>query len=170
MKSNYLENGTLALALFVTGIMAGFFYTYTFNVNLAMLEVNGEIYAIVQSLFNENVRHFMFFVFFFGGGAASVVAILANIRHYKRLDFWLIVLAGFVYFFGIIVFTAQVNLPLNYYTESWDPQSLPQDWEDTRNAWNVANAKRVFFSFVSFILYIVIFIRRASGVKANGLV
>ncbi len=44
----------------MTGIMAGFFYTYTFNVNLAMLEVDGSTYAVVQSLFNENVRHPMF--------------------------------------------------------------------------------------------------------------
>ncbi len=37
--------------------MAGFFWTYSDNVNLAMLQVDGATYATVQSLFNMNVRH-----------------------------------------------------------------------------------------------------------------
>ncbi|MDP5277030.1 DUF1772 domain-containing protein [Chengkuizengella axinellae] len=162
MKTSYYENGTLAIALLIIGIMAGFFYTYTINVNLAMLEVSGEIYATVQSLFNENVRHFMFFIFFFGGGVASVIAVLANIKYYKTISFWLIVSAGIIYIFGIIIFTAQVNLPLNYETESWNPQALPKDWEQTRDDWNQANSIRVLFSMLSFILYILVLVIRAS--------
>ncbi|WLR42334.1 DUF1772 domain-containing protein [Bacillus carboniphilus] len=161
----YLENGTLALALFITGIMAGFFYTYTFNVNLAMLQVDGETYATVQSLFNENVRHVMFFIFFFGGGAISVITVIANIRHYKTISFWLMVTAGLIYMLGIIVFTANVNLPLNYETESWNPQSLPSDWQQIRNDWNQANAFRVIFSTLSFILYIIVLVIRSIKIK-----
>ncbi|MEI5908714.1 DUF1772 domain-containing protein [Bacillus spongiae] len=162
MKTSYFENGTLAIALFIIGIMSGFFYTYTINVNLAMLEVSGEIYATVQSLFNENVRHFIFFIFFFGGGLASVIALIANIKHYKTISFWLIALAGVIYIFGIIIFTAQVNLPLNYETESWNPQVLPENWEQTRDAWNQANALRLLFSTLSFVLYIIVLVIRAS--------
>jgi len=61
-------------------------------------------------------------------------------------------IAAIIYIFGIIVFTAQVNLPLNYYTESWDPSDLPEDWEVVRNSWNQANAIRVFTSFTAFVL------------------
>ncbi|OEH92600.1 DUF1772 domain-containing protein [Bacillus solimangrovi] len=162
MRTNYLENGTLAFALLIVGVMAGFFYTYTFNVNLAMLEVNGETYATVQSLFNVNVRHPAFFVFFFGGGAAAIIAILANIQHYKTVPFWLIATAGFLYIFGIIVFTHQVNLPLNYETESWNPQALPQHWMQVRDSWNQANALRVLFAGLSFALYIIALVMRTS--------
>ncbi|WP_071518792.1 DUF1772 domain-containing protein [Geitlerinema sp. PCC 9228] len=154
-KRIYLEQGSLALAAFVTGIMAGFFWTYTFNVNLAMLEVDGETYATVQSLFNENVRHPMFFTFFFGGGAVSLLALAANWRRDRTLPFWLIIAAGALYVGGIIIFTAKVNLPLNDYTESWNPQALPTDWKATRDAWNEANALRTGTSALSFILYLV---------------
>jgi uncharacterized membrane protein len=160
---NYLENGTLALAAFASAIMAGFFYAYTFKVNLAMLLVDGETYAIMQSLFNVNVRHVMFFIFFFGTGAVAAVAVAANWQHYRQLSFWLIVAAGLLYIFGIIVFTANVNLPLNYYTESWNPQALPQDWQATRDAWNQANAFRVFISFTAPGLYLTAFVTRASA-------
>ena len=106
--------------------MAGFFWTYSFNVNLAMLNVDGKTYAEVQSLLNENVRHNIFFLFFFG--------------------------AEIVYILGIIMFTAQVNLPLNYYTESWNPMQLPTDWHTVRESWNQANLLPVCSFFVSFLM------------------
>lgn len=50
------------------------------------------------------------------------------------------------------MFTHQINLPLNYYTESWDPLALPADWATTRDSWNQANAARVLNSFIAFLL------------------
>ncbi|MBU6954008.1 DUF1772 domain-containing protein [Hahella sp. HN01] len=155
-----LENGTLGLATLVFGVMAGFFWTYTFNVNLAMMQVDGETYARVQSLFNQNVRHPMFFAFFFGGGLFSIIALAANLRQRKTLSFWLIMLAAATYIGGVIIFTKQVNLPLNYYTESWNPTSLPADWMETRNSWNDANAIRVATSFLPFLFCICALVMR----------
>lgn len=166
-RSSYLENGTIALAILTTGIMAGFFYTYSININLAMLEVSGETYAIMQSLFNENVRHIGFFIFFFGGGVTAVIAVIANWRQYRQASFWLIVLAGLVYISGVIIFTANVNLPLNDYTESWNPQNLPVDWSQTRIDWNRANDFRVFTSGIAFILYLVVLVWRASNLSTS---
>ena len=157
----YLENSALALAIIVFGYMAGFFWTYTFNVNLAMLQVDGETYAIMQSLLNENVRHIPFFLLFFGGGFVPVLTILLNLRNWRQLSFWLIVIAAIVYILGIIFYTRNVNLPLNYYTESWNPQDLPLDWATTRDSWNEANAFRVGTSTTSFVLSVVALMSRA---------
>ncbi|MCB0062863.1 MAG: DUF1772 domain-containing protein [Caldilineaceae bacterium] len=152
MKFTFVENLFIALAVFVFGIMAGFFWTYTFNVNLAMLAVDGATYATVQSLLNQNVRHLMFFAFFFGGGAVPIIALAVNWRHWKSLSFLLLAVACVVYIGGIIIFTRQVNLPLNYYTESWEPQNLPADWAAIRAQWNQANAFRVGAAGLSFAL------------------
>ena len=54
----------------IFGVMAGFFWTYSANVNLAMLTVDGATYATVQSAFNRHVRHALFFALFFGIGLA----------------------------------------------------------------------------------------------------
>lgn len=162
-----VENGLVALATVVFGIMAGFFWTYSFNVNWAMLEVDGPTYATVQSLFNRNVRHVMFFIFFFGGGGFSALALLGNWRHWKTLSFWLLAIACLTYVLGIIVFTAQVNLPLNYYTESWNPQSLPPDWADIRTQWNTANAIRGVTSAIPFLLGVSVLTMRASDRQAE---
>ena len=105
-----LENSSLALATIVFGIMAGFFWTYMFNVNYAMQQLDGSTYAQVQSLFNQNVRHLMFFIFFFGGGGFSIIAILLNIKQRRSISFWLLTSAAVVYIVGVIIYTKQVNL------------------------------------------------------------
>ncbi len=147
-----LENTSLALAILMFGIMAGFFWTYTFNVNLATAQLDGATYARVQSLFNVNVRHAMFFSFFFGSAIAAVLALVLNYRHYRSPSFWLLASATVLYILGIIVFTKFINLPLNYYTESWNPEQLPSDWSATRASWNEANAGRVIISALAFVL------------------
>ena len=78
------------------------------------------------------------------------------------MSFWLLALAAIIYILGVIVFTAQVNLPLNYYTESWDPQNLPADWAQVRTQWNNANAIRVGTSGAAFVLALAALVVRAS--------
>ncbi len=151
MPTTKFQNLTLTISLIVLGIMAGFFWTYTINVNRAMLQVDGKTYAVVQSLFNQNVRHSMFFSFYFGGVLAPLIAIVANWKSYKTAPFWLMVAAFAVYLGGVFIYTSMVNLPLNEITEAWDPANVPSDWTTIRQAWNDANAFRTIMAFIAFV-------------------
>ena len=129
----------LFLAVLSLGLMAGFFGTYSANVNLATLALDGPTYALVQSAFNRNVRHALFFAVFFGPPLWCALALVTAWQ--PRRGWWrLTVLVGAGYALGIVFFTRQVNLPLNHLTESWTPATLPADWTATRDAWNRANA------------------------------
>jgi uncharacterized membrane protein len=141
-----------AAGLFAFALMAGFFWTYSINVNLAMLEMDGPVYATVQSAFNRNVRHPMFFAFFFGPLPLALITLLGSWSQRGRLWWWLLALAGVAYALGIVWFTRSVNLPLNYLTESWSPNALPPDWAATRDAWNRANDWRAIASSAIFAL------------------
>ena len=163
-----LENTSIALAILMYGIMAGFFWTYTFNVNLATAQLDGATYARVQSLFNVNVRHFIFFAFFFGSAVMAIVALLINYKHYREPSFWLLVLATVIYIAGIIFFTREINLPLNYYTESWDPNHLPRDWAQTRSNWNSANAWRVLTAGLAFAISTLVLVLRSTSPKIHS--
>lgn len=143
------------LAIIALGVMAGFFGTYSGNVNLAMLQIDGATYATVQSAFNRNVRHALFFVFFFSPPLLCALAAFAAWSAPKRGWFWCIVIAGIAYALGIIVFTQQVNLPLNAYTESWNPNALPADWSRVREQRNAANLLRSVVSLCAFMLAVV---------------
>lgn len=161
------ENTCIAIATAVLGLMAGFFWTYSYNVNLAMLQVDGATYATVQSLFNQNVRHAAFFTLFFGGALFPLLALVANHRHRHTPAFWLLVTATGIYVLGIIVFTRQVNLPLNAVTEAWLPSQLPADWPQIRTQWNDANMTRVWLACAAFALALAALVLRASGGTAH---
>jgi uncharacterized membrane protein len=132
------------------GLMAGFFATYSANVNVATLELDGPTYALVQSAFNRNVRHAGFFICFFGPVPLGLLA-LATAWPARQTIWWrLLALAVLAYALGIVEFTRQVNLPLNHLTESWTPATLPPDWAGVREAWNRANLWRSGLSLLLF--------------------
>ncbi|WP_418125282.1 anthrone oxygenase family protein [Variovorax sp. 160MFSha2.1] len=157
-----------ALAVFWLGAMAGFFWTYSANVNFATLEMDGATYALVQSGLNRNVRHAMFFGFFFGPPLLCALALATDWRA-CRAGWWrCLLLAGVLYGLGIVLFTAQVNLPLNAYTESWNPQALPPDWAQTRLRWNAANLWRTVASALAFGLGLAALCLRATAAAQSS--
>lgn len=72
------------------------------------------------------------------------------------------------YALGIVVFTREVNLPLNRMTESWSSSTLPADWSVTRNAWNVANLWRAVWSALLFGLGLIALYLHALRVGCHG--
>ena len=134
------------LTVFALGIMAGFFGTYSANVNLATLQLDGPTYAMVQSGFNRHVRHALFFAFFFGPLPLGLLALATGWRQRQRAWWWLMAATVLAYALGIVWFTREVNLPLNQLTESWTPATLPTDWATVREAWNRANLLRAVLS------------------------
>lgn len=149
-----------ALAVFCLGLMAGFFWAYSANVNFATLQMDGSTYAQVQSSLNRNVRHAMFFGFFFGPPLLCALAALVAWPAWRERWLWCLVAAGLLYALGIVLFTARVNLPLNAYTESWDPHALPSDWAQVRARWNAANLWRAWASAAALALALAAFCMR----------
>jgi len=148
---NTLSLAAQLLAVLLLGLMAGFFATYSANVNLATLELDGPTYAQVQSAFNRNVRHAGFFVCFFGPVPLGLLA-LAMAWSERPSAWWrLLALTVLAYALGIVLFTREVNLPLNHLTESWTAANLPPDWADVRDAWNRANLWRSGLSLALFV-------------------
>lgn len=147
---NRLSLSAHLATVLLLGLMAGFFATYSANVNLATLEFDGPTYAQVQSAFNRNVRHAGFFACFFGPLPLGLMA-LASAWTERRAAWWrLLALTVLAYALGIVLFTRQVNLPLNHLTESWTPATLPPDWATVRTAWNQANLWRSGLSLTLF--------------------
>lgn len=151
----------LLLAVISLGLMAGFFGTYSANVNLATLTLDGPTYAQVQSAFNRNVRHTLFFVCFFGPPLWCALA-LASAWQPRAGWWWLLAGVAVGYALGIVAFTRQVNLPLNHLTESWTPATLPADWAVTRDAWNRANLWRAGWSLALFVAGLLALLWRAA--------
>jgi uncharacterized membrane protein len=157
-----------ALAAMSLGIMAGFFWTYSANVNLAMQQMDASTYATVQSAFNRNVRHWLFFLFFFGTPGWCLLA-LASAWGQRSRGWWRSLAGATVlYVLGIIFFTQQVNLPLNHTTEAWNPQAVPEGWTQVRDQWNSANLWRTLANGVAFGTAVLALAARAVAMPAIG--
>ncbi len=152
-----------ALAALWMGMMAGFFWAYSANVNQALLQMDGATYAMVQSALNRNVRHWLFFIFFFGPPLWCALALLAAWPSRRQGWWWALALAGVAYLLGIVFFTQQVNLPLNKITEAWNPQALPADWAQVRDRWNTANLWRTLVNAAAFIVAVLTLAYRAAA-------
>ena len=151
------------LTVLLLGLMAGFFATYSANVNLATLELDGQTYAQVQSAFNRNVRHAGFFACFFGPVPLGLLALATGLDHWRSAWWRLLALCVLCYALGIVLFTRQVNLPLNHLTESWTPDTLPAGWAGVRDAWNRANLWRSVLSLALFAAGLTALVLRLSS-------
>lgn len=80
----------------------------------------------------------------------------------------LLALQWVAYALGIVLFTQQVNLPLNYLTESWTPSTLPPDWASVRDAWNLANLWRSGLCLVLFAAGLLTLVLRLQATPASG--
>lgn len=109
----------------------------------------------------------LFFTFFFGPPLWCAVALTSACRA-RPGWWWLATLVGLGYALGIVVFTQQVNLPLNQITESWTPATLPADWVVTRDEWNRANAWRAGWCSLLFALGLATLTWRAAGSQSTG--
>lgn len=151
---SYVTDALRVVTILLTGIMAGFFFAYSYNVNIAFEGLNASTYAEAMQRINVAVRNPVFFAVFFPAVLVPALAVILSWRRYQSLPFWLF-LAGFVvYFVGSFLVTAQINLPLNAYLESWSIQSPPPDWDETRRSWNQANLVRTWASIIAFACYL----------------
>lgn len=108
--TKFLLNQSKFISILMFGMMAGFFATYSFNVNYAMLQVDGATYATVQSLFNINVRHLGFFLCFFGAAVAPLITSLLLFINAERRKALIWAVLSLLYILGIIVLLYLQNL------------------------------------------------------------
>lgn len=149
-----VHNALMIISILLTGVMAGFFFAFSYDIIFMLDELPATRYAEVMELININVRNGMFGVFFFGAVGVSAVTLLLMLPKYRSATF-LLFLAGFiVYLAGTFLVTTQINLPLNAYIESWNIQMPPADWAEARQRWQDANFIRTWSSIAAFLLYL----------------
>lgn len=148
------RNALMIISTLLTGVMAGFFFAFSYDIVFMLDELPATRYAEVMELININVRNGMFGTFFFGAVGVSAVALVSLLPSYRSLTFILFLTGFVVYLAGTFLVTTQINLPLNAYIESWDIQMPPADWAEARQQWQDANFIRTWSSISAFLLYL----------------
>ena len=144
-----IQRLTIAIALVLVGLSAGFFFTYEASVTLGLAEVDDVTYVKTFQAINATIRNFWFGLVFFGSLPALVLAFAVNTNAGTK-----VLLAGA---FGLYVLCAGItmagNVPLNEdlaeVTEV-TPDSAADARADFEADWNQLNLLRTFAVVASF--------------------
>lgn len=156
---------SLILATVLTGLSAGFFFTYQASVTLGLAEVDHRTYVATFQAINDTVRNPAFFIVFAGPLPALVVALALN-RRASGVTRALIGAALALYVVGMTV-TFAGNVPLNEqladYTDLADATIARAGFENDWNRFNLIRTIAVMVGFASLVVGVIILGRRRSN-------
>lgn len=147
---------TLVLTTVFTGLMAGFFFSYTVSVSLGLGKLGDNEFLNAMKQINREVQNPIFFTSFFG---ALILLSVACFLNHNKPYFMFLLIATFFYLLGVLLVTVFVNVPLNNKLELFDiTLSTEITVKQMRNAfekrWNFWNNIRTISSILSLLFVI----------------
>jgi uncharacterized membrane protein len=146
----------LVAAIVLTGLSAGFFYSYEASVTLGLAEVDAPTYVAAFQAINDSVRNPAFGVMFFG--AIPVIAV-ALALHWRQPPVRTLIGAALVLYLALIVVTGTGNVPLNEQLAEYasidasiDAATAATARDEFEDDWNRLNLIRTVAVVASFVL------------------
>ncbi|MGH1492991.1 MAG: DUF1772 domain-containing protein [Acidimicrobiales bacterium] len=143
---------TLLIATVLTGLSAGFFYTYSVSVTRGLAAISDAAYLETFQSINATIRTPAFALIFFGPIPAIILAIVANRSARSTVARWLIALALPLYIAAFLV-TFAGNVPLNNELAevvNATPAEMAEARDDFEDLWNLLNLIRTGFVLAGF--------------------
>jgi hypothetical protein len=106
-----------------------------------------------------NVQHTFYGGFAIMGGVAEVLGLISTgvllyLLRKQRTAFALTLVAA-ISFAGMLALFAFGNNPLNQQIMTWTPETLPANWQQTRDAWDGFHAASSAFATLAFIALLI---------------
>jgi uncharacterized membrane protein len=115
---------SLLAATFLTGLIAGLFYSYSCSVNLGLAKLSDTEYLKAMKSINREILNPWFFLSFMG---TLMMIPLSTWLHYDRegndYSFYLLLSASCLYAIGVFGVTVVKNVPLNESLDRFDIES-----------------------------------------------
>lgn len=153
------ENYILTITTIFSGLMSGLFFSYSVSVVPGLGKLSDKEYIQSMQSINREIQNPVFFIFFLGILLLLPLSIYLSYSHTLNSKFWLLAIAGIVYYTGVFGVTALGNIPLNNTLENFNSMNAVADAiKDQRGIfekkWNYLNGIRAISSFVTFVLMV----------------
>ena len=160
MKS---ETIILALAILLTGLMAGIFFTWSNAVKPGIGKLSDIEYLRALQSMNRVILNNAFKIIFLGAIIAVALVPVFYFNLYPKNIFWLFVFTLVIYWIGVFGVTVSGNIPLNEILDKTNLESITSEEIKTLRKsvevkWNNFNLIRCISSGTTFILLIVSFL------------
>lgn len=110
-QSHYVRLSSVALAVILSGLSAGFFATYQFSVIRGLAQVGDTTYVIIFKAINDTIRNPAFGIVFFGTAPAIAMMLWTHRHRSSRTLIWLTV--ALLLAIATLLITYLGNIPLN---------------------------------------------------------
>jgi uncharacterized membrane protein len=153
----------LALAIFLTGLMAGIFFTWSNAVKPGIGKLGDIEYLRALQSMNRVILNNAFRIIFLGAIIAVALVPVFYFNLYPKNIFWLFVFTLVIYWIGVFGVTVSGNIPLNEILDKTNLESITHEEIKTLRKsielkWNNYNLIRCISSGITFILLIVSFL------------
>ena len=160
MKS---ETIILALAILLTGLMAGIFFTWSNAVKPGIGKLSDIEYLTALQSMNRVILNNAFKIIFLGAIIAVALVPIFYFNLYPKNIFWLFVFTLVIYWIGVFGVTVSGNIPLNEILDKTNLESITSEEikilrKSIEVKWNNFNLIRCISSGITFILLIVSFL------------
>jgi uncharacterized membrane protein len=157
------ETIILALAILLTGLMAGIFFTWSNAVKPGIGKLGDIEYLRALQSMNRVILNNAFRIIFLGAIIAVALVPVFYFNLYPKNIFWLFVFTLVIYWIGVFGVTVSGNIPLNEILDKTNLESITHEEIKTLRKsielkWNNYNLIRCISSGITFILLIVSFL------------
>lgn len=149
-----IQTITLFTAVILTGLSAGFFYSWSVSVIPGTRKVSALTYLQTMQSINRTILNPAFFLIFFG---SLVLLAISTVQQYQTVfSFWFLFSAGLTYLIGTFGVTAFGNVPLNNKLDELNINSLNSGQlsvfrHSYEIKWNRLHLVRTAFAVLSFL-------------------
>ena len=160
MKS---ETIILALAILLTGLMAGIFFTWSNAVKPGIGKLGDIEYLRALQSMNRVILNNAFRIIFLGAIIAVALVPVFYFNLYPKNIFWLFVFTLVIYWIGVFGVTVSGNIPLNEILDKTNLESITSEEIKTLRKsievkWNNFNIIRCISSAITFLILIISFL------------
>ena len=160
MKS---ETIILALAILLTGLMAGIFFTWSNAVKPGIGKLSDIEYLRALQSMNRVILNNAFKIIFLGAIIAVALVPVFYFNLYPKNIFWLFVFTLVIYWIGVFGVTVSGNIPLNEILDKTNLESITSEEIKTLRKsievkWNNFNIIRCISSAITFLILIISFL------------
>ena len=160
MKS---ETIILALAILLTGLMAGIFFTWSNAVKPGIGKLSDIEYLRALQSMNRVILNNAFKIIFLGAIIAVALVPVFYFNLYPKNIFWLFVFTLVIYWIGVFGVTVSGNIPLNEILDKTNLESITSEEIKTLRKsievkWNNFNLIRCISSAITFLILIISFL------------
>lgn len=152
-----LVSGALVTSLVFSGAIFGFFYAWVCSTMWGLDAADPRVAIIAMQEMNGSVRNAVFAPAFFGTPLVLGLTAILALRSGSRTTALWVGAGALIYFFGGLVLTMLVNVPMNEALGALDIRldtdlaEAQRIWTDYSDPWKVWNVTRTVFSGLALV-------------------